>query len=148
MGGINLMKLNITDFEISTDIMSNSSLAGANVTLSGWIDYNADIHGLEHQLRYQREVNIVTDREETTMRQVRQVFTPPFVKSEPKIKKVIFNKPATIVLWADGTKTVVNCQDGDTYDKEKGIALCFRKKIMNNKGNYNNIIKEWVNEQN
>lgn len=143
MGCINLMKLNVTNYEIRPANMSNSSLAVANITVSGWIGLDADIPGLEHQLMYAREVDIAIHKERPI---IKQVFTPPFVKSEPKIKKVIFNEPATIVLWTDGTKTVVNCQDGDTYDKEKGIALCFMKKIMNNKGNYNNIIKEWINE--
>lgn len=62
-----------------------------------------------------------------------------------KIKEVIFNEPATIVYWEDGTKTVVKCQDGDTYDKEKGLALCYMKKITGNKsGNFNKVLKEWV----
>ena len=54
------------------------------------------------------------------------------------IKEVIFNNPATIVYWKDGTKTVVKCQEGETFDKEKGLAMAICKKIMNNKGNYNN----------
>ena len=145
------MKLNVTNYDIRPrDVWSDSSLAVANISLQGWLEGDADIHGLEHQLMYAREIDIVTDREMQKMRRemstIKQVFVPPFVKSEPKIKKVIFNEPATIVLWADGTKTVVTCQEGETYDKEKGIALCFMKKIMNNKGNYNNIIKEWINE--
>ena len=48
----------------------------------------------------------------------------------PEIKKVIFNNPATIVLWSDGTKTIVKCQDGDIYDKEKGLALAICKKAI------------------
>ena len=60
------------------------------------------------------------------------------------IKKVIFNCPATIVLWEDGTKTVVKCGEEDTYDPEKGLALCFAKKAMGNKGNFNNTMKKWV----
>ncbi len=42
----------------------------------------------------------------------------------PSIKNVYFNPPATVVLWDDGTKTIVKCQDGDTYSKETGLALC------------------------
>lgn len=61
-------------------------------------------------------------------------------------KKIIFNGPATIVLWEDGTKTVVKCQDGDTFDKEKGIALCFMKKSLGNKSNFNNVIKKYLEE--
>ena len=30
----------------------------------------------------------------------------------PEIKNVIFNEPATIIIWKDGTKTVVKCQEG------------------------------------
>ena len=48
----------------------------------------------------------------------------------PKIKKVIFNGPATIVLWADGDKTVVQCVEGDTMDKEKGLAMAICKKAL------------------
>lgn len=61
----------------------------------------------------------------------------------PKIKKVIHNRPATIVIWADGTKTVVKAQNGETYDGEKGIAMAFMKKVYGNKGKYFNDIKKW-----
>lgn len=61
-------------------------------------------------------------------------------------KKVIFNAPATIVIWKDGSKTVVTCQKGDKYDPEKGLALCFMKKALGNKGNFNNILKTELSE--
>lgn len=57
-------------------------------------------------------------------------------------EKVIFNEPATIVIWKDGSKTVVKCQKNDEYDPEKGLALCFMKKALGNKGNFNNILKK------
>ena len=62
---------------------------------------------------------------------------------KPEIKKVIFNDPATIVYWHDGTKTVVKAQDGEPFDKEKGLAMAFMKKVCGNKGNYNEIFKEF-----
>ena len=63
----------------------------------------------------------------------------------PDIKDVIFNPPATIVLWADGTKTVVKCQeDKDEYSKEVGLAMCICKKVYGNKGNYNNVFKKFI----
>lgn len=63
------------------------------------------------------------------------------------IKNVIFNDPATIVLWADGTKTVVKCQEGDEYSEEVGLALCFAKKALGNKSNFNNVFKKWIPEE-
>lgn len=62
------------------------------------------------------------------------------------INDVIFNPPATIVFWKDGTKTVVKCQDGDCFDPEKGIAMAYFKKLHGNKGSYNNIIKTWIGD--
>ena len=36
------------------------------------------------------------------------------------IKKVIFNNPATIVFWSDGSKTVVKAHNDD-YDPERAL---------------------------
>ena len=62
----------------------------------------------------------------------------------PEIKNVIFNDPATIVFWEDGTKTVVKCQDGDEFDPEKGLAMAIVKKAYGNKGGYCNKMKKWL----
>ncbi len=59
------------------------------------------------------------------------------------IKTVIFHDPATIVKWMDGTKTVVKCCTGDTFDKEKGLMACIIKKFTGNTGRWNEILKEW-----
>lgn len=83
------------------------------------------------------------------------------------IEKVLFQNPATIVFWADGTKTVVNCMDNveikkkvvdgkevtvrkpkkaETYSKENGLAMAIVKKWAGNNGNYNNIFREFILE--
>ena len=61
----------------------------------------------------------------------------------PEIKDVIFQDPATIVLWADGTKTVVRAQD-EEYDPEKGLAMAICKKVGGNKWSYFNKFKHWL----
>ena len=63
-----------------------------------------------------------------------------------QIKKVIFNEPATIVFWQDGTKTVVKTQNEEDFDPEKGLAMAIAKKAMGNEGNYFNQIKKWTEE--
>ena len=65
----------------------------------------------------------------------------------PDIKNVIFNDPATIVFWSDGSKTVVKVQDGDEYNEEKGLAMAISKKALGNKGNYCNVFKKWLPEE-
>lgn len=68
------------------------------------------------------------------------------INNIPEVKKVIFNDPATIVYWKDGTKTVVKCQDGDDFDPEKGFAMAFLKKCWGNKGNFNDNLRKIMKE--
>jgi len=64
----------------------------------------------------------------------------------PEIEDVIFNDPATIVFWSDGTKTVVKCQEDDEWDPEKGLAMAISKKALGNKGNFNDKFSYWLEE--
>lgn len=66
----------------------------------------------------------------------------------PEIKNVHFSGPATVVIWADGTKTTVMCQEGDIYSEETGLALCIAKKAFGNMPNFNNIFKKHIPEYN
>lgn len=66
----------------------------------------------------------------------------------PEIDNVIFNDPATIIFWKDGTKTVVKSQEGETYDPEKGLAMAISKKALGNKREYYNVFKKWLKKYN
>lgn len=64
-------------------------------------------------------------------------------------KKIHFNGPATVVEWNDGTKTVVKCQRGDTFDPFTGVAMCCMKKMLgtNESGsNYLNDVTKLIDE--
>ena len=70
-----------------------------------------------------------------------------FYRSNKKeIKRVIFNEPYTIVIWANGEKTIVKAQDGEPYDKEKGLAMCFAKYALGNTCRYFDFFKEVCDE--
>lgn len=74
------------------------------------------------------------------------VDNPFFIERYPHYepKKIIFNPPATIVYWTDGTKTVVKCSPHDTYNKRTGFIFCFIKRMFNNNSNkFNKFIKTW-----
>ena len=85
-----------------------------------------------------------------------QVFTPELYLGTVfdieeyttlKIKNVIFNGPATIVYWSDGSKTVVKCQPGKVLDYEKGLAMAISKKMLGNRGSYYDKFNKWVPEE-
>lgn len=103
-----------------------------------------------------RELNTITLKKKNERRNEMPIerkstihYTSATAKSisAPAIKKVIFNNPATIVFWSDGSKTVVKCQDGEFYDPEKGLAMAISKKALGNKGNYCNEFKKWLSEE-
>lgn len=58
-----------------------------------------------------------------------------------EIKDIIINDPATIILWKDGTKTVVKCQNEDIFDPGTGIAMAILKKLYGNSGFYKDIFE-------
>lgn len=63
------------------------------------------------------------------------------------IKRVIFSDVYTIVIWNDGTKTMVKCDEN--YDKEKGLAMAIAKKFLGtnkNKSDYFDVFKKWIPE--
>ena len=46
------------------------------------------------------------------------------------ITKVLYNNPATIVFWSDGTQTRNICPKNTLYNPDSGLAFCVLKKFM------------------
>jgi hypothetical protein len=84
--------------------------------------------------------------------EILSLWEAPWEKKNPNIKKsigiqkVIFNNPVTVVIWDDGTKTMVKCQLGDEYSRETGLAMCIAKKYLGNKGNFNEVFKKFIED--
>lgn len=71
-------------------------------------------------------------------------FKPSFTISN--IKKVIFSDPVTVVIWENGTKTIVRAEN-EPFDPEKGLAMAICKKALGtnkSKSNYYDIFKKWL----
>lgn len=50
--------------------------------------------------------------------------------NEVYITKVLYNNPATIVFWSDGTQTRNVCPKNTLYNPDSGLAFCVLKKFM------------------
>lgn len=104
---------------------------------------------MKHKELDTADINQIIKKEKDTMfvnyHQIYSEFCkhPVFL---PEIEDVIFNPPATIVLWKDKSKTVVKTQNGEHYDPEKGLAMCILKKVYGNKGRYFNNISKWTDK--
>lgn len=76
-----------------------------------------------------------------TITKARLIQAPP--RKDSGIKKVYINKKkqTITILWKDKTSTTVICQPDDIFDEEKGILACYMKKAFENRGYYNEIIR-------
>lgn len=91
--------------------------------------------------------NDVRSTEEAFRRMTNSFYGLTRAERTMEIKNVIFNDPATIVIWKDGSKTVVKCGDGDVFDPEKGLAMAIAKRVYGNKGRYYETFKKWLPEE-
>lgn len=63
------------------------------------------------------------------------------------IRNVYFDAKAgtTVVIWKDGSKSLVRCQNGEKFDYEKGLAMAIVKHYMGgDTPYYNEVFKKWV----
>lgn len=56
--------------------------------------------------------------------------------------KIIYNPPATIVFWTDGTKTVVKCSAEDEYNEYYGFLCALGKKMFGTNSHLKKLIDE------
>lgn len=115
----------------------------SDAAMSRYIKYKNDMKQVRNQT-YSSTVKLMENLKYLSTKQ--SVFSDT-ASSIPEIKSVIYNDPATIVFWEDGTKTVVKCKN-EKFDPEKGLAMAFSKKMLGNNGNYYNIFKKWLPEEN
>lgn len=127
---IYISETEIQQYKIYEDVASMHPHSGLFISANR----KYDLQMLEHQLRVQEVMN-------NNMNQ----------KKLPGIKKVIFNDPATIVMWNDGTKTIVKYDEKTksgkkkkAFDPEKGLAMAIAKKALGNEGNYYETFKKWL----
>lgn len=66
------------------------------------------------------------------------------VDNDSLISRVIFNGPATIILWEDGTKTIAKTHSDDAFDPEKGFAVACAKKLLGNRGAFRTELAKWI----
>jgi hypothetical protein len=116
----------------------NDSKDAKELALSRYLGYKKNNEYKNEVAKYCSHDVITTEAVFNATRTVQTVI--------PKIKDVIYNRPATIVFWEDGTKTVVKCKN-EKFDPEKGLAMAFSKKILGNKGNYYNVFKKWLPDE-
>lgn len=126
--------------------------------VDGYVKDNGDIVITSYEVNYKEEKDMRRNDDATVgevynsmsvwQQKVCQFMIGEALKNAIKsftpdsIKKVIYNDPATIIFWSDGTKTVVKCMEDEDYDPEKGFMAAVTKKVFGDK--YGWIIRHQV----
>ena len=152
--GLNVPSIKLSFF---SDYPPTKSILGLKCNNSSYYLSNpgdADISGIVHLFvndcqHYNQNIKMVDNRDKSSMHPdiwKKYTMNDPFFNfpnpKQPSLTKVISSGPATIAFWDDGTKTVVKCQEGDTYDAEKGILYAVLRKCMSNNKDYHNFLTE------
>lgn len=79
----------------------------------------------------------------------REPFLDPFLSppshkpfSAPMPKKFIYSGRATIVIWDDGTKTVVKCSRHDDWSPDAGFLWALGERVYGSKAQLVKAMKE------
>lgn len=62
------------------------------------------------------------------------------IPSAHEPKQIIYSGNRTIVMWADGTKTVVKCAKGQKYDEYSGFVAALAKKMFGSTNHVKKVI--------
>lgn len=100
-----------------------------------WVDYKLS------------KLSNVYRRDPEAENAIKEQASRGFINPSYKPKKVIFNDPATIVMWLDGTKTIVKRREGEPDDREKAIMYCILKKLCGNKAVMDKYLKLFLKEE-
>jgi len=61
-------------------------------------------------------------------------------------ERIIYNNPATVVFWKDGTKTVVKKAKGEKFNKYYAFCAALAKKMYENNSRVNKIVNSGVDQ--
>lgn len=115
--------------------------------------------------RFMEKINeidvLIQNKEEKEMTEHKTIFTTKITDRDinaklnlpvsfmpiPMITKIIFNNPATIVFWEDGTKTVVKCMEGQEFNEYYGVACAVMKRYFGNNSKASAFVEKFKEEE-
>lgn len=65
----------------------------------------------------------------------------PTLMTSSLIKRVVFSDRKTIILWNDGSKTIVSCAEGEQFDPYMGFCAAFTKGFFGSKHQVEKMVK-------
>lgn len=131
------------------DIYNLTKNNGMATITAGDISIPVRITDVEHESRiYSADTTTITcEVQHVPAPLARRASKVAAKKRSDLIKNVYFNDPVTVVIWTDGSRTIVKANGDEPYDPEKGLAMAIAKKFIGDnesKSNYYDVFKKWL----
>lgn len=130
------------------DWNTNTITCNDNPMIGADISYDAASNRTDVSLNLAIDGLITVDDAKSLRDAVTQFFRNTYHKPTPRITnrlaidRVIYDGPATVVFWKDGTKTVVKCHGDDVFSERVGLLMCIAKKAYGGNGAFNDVLAE------
>lgn len=69
------------------------------------------------------------------------VIDTPELAGGMQVDKIIYSGPKTIILWHDGTKSIVSCSEDDHYDYCAGFCAVVTQKVFGTNSQIRKLLK-------
>lgn len=116
IANIGIPKVNVSNEGVTISTSSTTGPIDPRYIANGGFTYNATPNGIvDTKSIVASEINAC------------RIHSP--FRLLPDVEKVIFNPPATVVMWADGSKTVVKTH-GEKFSEEHGLAMAIARKYF------------------
>ena len=128
-------------YRYSTATDSATALSGccsSTITTNKVVLNTADIDPLNQFTYSHSKSNVIA-------RKVK--FTAEKCIKMPIPKKIIYNGPATIVFWDDGTKTIVKRSKKEKDNKYNAFCAALAKKVYGNNSKVNRYVQSGIEEK-
>jgi len=66
------------------------------------------------------------------------------LKPIPEVDYILYNPPATVVFWKDGTKTVSKVGKMDNFEEDFGFLACLAKKVYGHRSSYMSHVERGI----
>lgn len=118
----------MTRADVTYDATNNCTVVNLTLTFDGFMPAN-----------YVEK--LMSDTETQFFRNTYHKPTPR-ITNRLAVDRVIYDGPATIVFWKDGTKTVVKCHGDDVFSERVGLLMCIAKRAYGGNGAFNDVLAE------
>lgn len=125
-----------------SDLAADAARYTISTTGLGSITFDGGQHSASYSVQCGSGLPSIKEKETAKEPEKKRETKAPYhyIPVAYKVKRIIYNDPATIVFWSDNTKTVVKRGPTETFNKYTAFCAALAKKMYGNNSRVNKIV--------